>query len=45
MKRPAVRIIGTEGEMKVKGTHNIFHKIVEENVPSLKKISIKAHET
>lgn len=39
MKRTNLRIIGIkEGEeTQVKGTENIFNKIVEKNVPNLKK--------
>ena len=39
MKRPNLRIIGLEeGEVvHLKGTENIFNKIIEENFPNLKK--------
>ena len=37
MKRPNIRIIGIEGEkLQLKGTENIFNKIIE-NFPNLKK--------
>ena len=37
-KRPYQRIIGIEGEeFQLKGTENIFNKIIEENFSSLKK--------
>lgn len=47
MKRTNLRIIGIkEGEeTQVKGTENIFNKIVEKNVPNLKKeMSIKVQK-
>ena len=39
MKRPNLRIIGVEEgeELQLKGTENIFNKIIEENFPNLKK--------
>ncbi|KAL6045281.1 hypothetical protein STEG23_023107 [Scotinomys teguina] len=39
MKRPNIRIIGIEEgeEYQLKGTENIFNKIIEENFPNLKK--------
>ncbi|MBV2134258.1 hypothetical protein KRX52_15875 [Pseudomonas sp. MAP12] len=39
MKRPNLRIIGIEEgeEIQLKGTENIFNKIIEENFPNLKK--------
>ncbi|KAL6042861.1 hypothetical protein STEG23_007546, partial [Scotinomys teguina] len=39
MKRPNLRIIGIEEgeEYQLKGTENIFNKIIEENFPNLKK--------
>ncbi|KAL6032987.1 hypothetical protein STEG23_021333 [Scotinomys teguina] len=38
MKRPNIRIIGIEGEeYQLKGTENIFNKIIEENFPNLKR--------
>ncbi|KAL6084097.1 hypothetical protein STEG23_018682 [Scotinomys teguina] len=48
MKRPNIRIIGIEEgeEYKLKGTENIFNKIIEENFPNLKKEPpIKIQET
>ena len=38
-KRPNLRIIGIEEgeEIQLKGTENIFNKIIEENIPNLKK--------
>ena len=36
-KRPNLRIIGIEEEIKLKSTENIFNKIKEENFPSPKK--------
>jgi hypothetical protein len=44
MKKPNLKIIGIEGEeeAQVKGTENIFNKIIEENFPILtKEIPIK----
>jgi hypothetical protein len=39
IKRPNLRIMGTEEEeVQAKGIHNIFHKIITENFPNLKKI-------
>ena len=40
MKRPNLRIMGIEERKKtqVKGTENIFNKIIEENFPNLKKM-------
>jgi hypothetical protein len=39
MKRPNLRIIGIEEseDSQLKGPINIFNKIIEENVPNLKK--------
>ncbi|KAL6093590.1 hypothetical protein STEG23_012833 [Scotinomys teguina] len=39
MKRPNIRIIGIEEgkEYQLKGTENIFNKIIEEKFPNLKK--------
>jgi hypothetical protein len=39
MRRPNLRIIGIEKkkEFQLKGTVNIFNKVIEENFPSLKK--------
>ena len=39
MKRPNQRIIGIEEgeELQLKGTENIFNKIIKENFPNLKK--------
>ncbi|KAL6052546.1 hypothetical protein STEG23_025296 [Scotinomys teguina] len=39
MKRSNIRIIGIEEgeEYQLKGTENIFNKIIEENFPNLKK--------
>ncbi|KAL6082496.1 hypothetical protein STEG23_002745 [Scotinomys teguina] len=38
MKMPNLKIIGIEGEeYQLKGTENIFNKIIEDNFPSLKK--------
>ena len=39
MKRPNVRIIGIEEneDLHLKGLVNIFNKIIEQNVPNLKK--------
>lgn len=41
-----LRTSGIEGEEKtqVKGTENIFNKIIEENIPNLKEITIKVEE-
>ncbi|KAL6088433.1 hypothetical protein STEG23_022858 [Scotinomys teguina] len=47
MKRPNLRIMGIEEgeEYQLKGTENIFNKIIEENFPNLKKESpIKIQE-
>ena len=46
MKRPNLRIIGVEEEeLQLKGTENIFNKIIEENFPNLKKdIPMKVQE-
>ena len=40
MKRPNLRIIGIEEgeEVQLKGTENLFNKIIEENIPNIKKI-------
>ena len=45
-KNPNLRLIAREGaeETEVKGTENIFNKIVEENFLTLKEISIKLQE-
>jgi hypothetical protein len=39
MRRPNLRIIGVEEskDSQVKGPINIFNKIIEENLPNLKK--------
>ena len=39
MKRPNLRIISIEesGDLHLKGTINIFNKLIEENFPNLKK--------
>ena len=39
MKRPNLKIIGIEEgeESQLKGTENIFNKIIEENFPNLKE--------
>ena len=39
MKRPNWRIIGVkeEEELQLKGTENVFNKIIEENFPNLDK--------
>jgi hypothetical protein len=38
IKRPNLRIMGNEGEeVKAKGMHNIFNKIIAENFPNLEK--------
>jgi hypothetical protein len=38
IKRPNLRIMGIEeGEVQVKGMHNIFNKIITENFPNLEK--------
>jgi hypothetical protein len=38
MRRPNLRIILEEGEeTQIKGSGNIFNKIIEDNFPSLKK--------
>ena len=46
MNRPNLRIIGEEkGELQLKGTENIFNKIIEENFPNLKNdIPMKVQE-
>ncbi|KAL6088665.1 hypothetical protein STEG23_010199 [Scotinomys teguina] len=47
MKRPNLRIIGIEEaeEYQLKGTENIFNKIIEENFPNInKEIPIKIQE-
>ena len=46
MKIPNLRIIGIKGEeLQLKGTENIFNKIIEENFPNLRKdISRKVQE-
>jgi hypothetical protein len=40
IKRPNKRIMGIEEgkEVKVKGMHNIFNKIITENFPNLEKV-------
>jgi chromosome segregation ATPase len=40
IKRPNMRIMGTEEgeEGQAKGKHNIFNKIITENLPNLKKV-------
>jgi hypothetical protein len=39
MRRPNLRIIGIDenGDFQLKGPVNIFNKIIEENLPNLKK--------
>jgi hypothetical protein len=39
MRRPNIRIIGIEEshDSQLKGPANIFNKILEENIPNLKK--------
>ena len=38
MKRPNLGIIGIEeGEVQLKNTENMFNKVIEENIPNLKK--------
>ena len=47
MKRPNLKIIGIEEgeESQLKGTENIFNKIIEENFPNLKEeMVIKVQE-
>jgi len=46
MKRPKLRITGIEEgeETQVKGSENIFNKIIEENFPNLKKVTIKVQK-
>jgi hypothetical protein len=47
MRRPKLRIIGIEDseDSQLKGTVNIFNKIIEENFPNLKKeMSINIQE-
>ena len=47
MKRPNLRIIGIEEnkDSQLKGLENVFNKIMEENVPNLKKeMDIKVQE-
>jgi hypothetical protein len=41
MRRPSLRIVGIEEneDSQLKGPVNIFNKIIEENVPNLKKES------
>lgn len=43
MKRSNIKIIGIEEREKAqtKGSESIFNKIIEENLPYLKKMSIK----
>jgi hypothetical protein len=40
MRRPNLQIIGVDENehFQLKGSANIFHKIIEENFPSLKKV-------
>ncbi|EGV99742.1 Putative transposase element L1Md-A101/L1Md-A102/L1Md-A2 [Cricetulus griseus] len=44
MKRPNLRIIGIEEVVQLKGTENIFNKIIEENFPNLKDMPTKVQE-
>jgi hypothetical protein len=47
MKRPNLQIMGIEeGEMiQTKGTDNLFHRIIAENFPNLKKETVtQLHE-
>ena len=47
IKKPYLRIIGIEEgeELQIKGTENIFNKIIEENFPNLKNdIPMKVQE-
>jgi transcriptional antiterminator len=47
IKRPNLRIMGIEKgkEVQAKGIHNIFNKIITENIPNLEKtMSIKVQE-
>ena len=46
MKRPNLWLIGVEeGELQLKGTENIFRKIIEENFSNLKKeIAVKVQK-
>jgi hypothetical protein len=39
MRRPNLQIIGVDenGDFRLKGPANIFNKIIEENIPNLKK--------
>ena len=48
MRRPNLRIIGIEEseDSQIKGLEKIFNKIIEENLPNLKKaMAINVHET
>ena len=37
-KKPSLRIIGIEGEeLQLKGTENLFNKVIEENFSNLKR--------
>jgi hypothetical protein len=40
IKTPNLRLMGIEEgeEVQVKGTHNIFNKIITENFPNLEKV-------
>jgi hypothetical protein len=47
MKRPNLRILGIEEneDFQFKGPEHVFNKIIEENVPNLKKVmDIKVQE-
>jgi hypothetical protein len=46
MKRPNLRIIGIGNkDSQLKEPENVFNKIIEENIPNLKKeMDIKVHE-
>ena len=45
MKRPNLKIIRVEEELQLKGTENVFNKIIEENFPNLQKdIPMKVQE-
>lgn len=45
MKRPNLRIIGIEENSQLRDPENIFNKIIEENLPKLKKeMSISIQE-
>jgi hypothetical protein len=48
MKRPNLRItqVDENKDSQLKGTENVINKIIEENLPNLKKeITIKVQET